>query len=367
MLNCVCSDGRVRGTLTLHGAGTGRWTAQLIQPQNFKKATIKDTATAYQMICDGCSRADLEVMFGNALEVIASCIRHFIQWPGGMMIDADYAAIEARIACWLAQQDDALDDYHNGVDRYRKMAGKIYSRPIESILNPSYEREVGKHTILGCGFGMWYPKFVLTCAKFGVEVSDELAHQAVVGYREEHPHVVNSWYAVERAAMSAIRHPGKVFKPFVEKTRKTINLKFMVVTTAGIPFLVMQLPSGRNIVYPHPKLEHDPQFDKQGITFWGQLEGKALWTRIRTYGAKLFENAVQGIAADIISIGAYNCEKAGHTLFMLVHDQVFGPKGVLSDLGEFCNHLCRMPAWADGLPLKAEGKFIPYYLGSKIK
>ena len=367
MLACVCSDGRVRGTLTDGGAGTGRWTANLIQPQNFKKATIRDTEMAYQMICDGCSRMELELLFGNALEVIASCIRHFIQWPGGQMIDADYAAVEARIACWLAGQDDALVDYVSGIDRYRKMAGKIYGRPMEEILNPSFEREVGKHTILGCGFGMWYPKFVLTCAEFGVVVSDELANQAVVGYREEHPHVVNAWYAVERAAISAINHPGKVFKPHTQKTNKELNLKFMVVTTANIPFLVMQLPSGRNIVYPHPKLEHDPHFDKLGITFWGQLEGKALWTRCRTYGAKLFENAVQGIAADNIAVGGCAVEADGYEIFTLIHDQLFGPKTDDSDPQEFGRLLTTMPAWANGLPLKADVRFIPYYKGSKLK
>ncbi|MFX7040785.1 DNA polymerase I, partial [Acinetobacter baumannii] len=37
MLNSVCADGRVRGTLAYHGAGTGRWAGRLIQPQNFPR------------------------------------------------------------------------------------------------------------------------------------------------------------------------------------------------------------------------------------------------------------------------------------------------------------------------------------------
>jgi len=71
-------DNRVRGTLNHHGATTGRWTASLIQPQNFKRATMKGTEEAYKMICEGCSREMLEICYGPVLEVISSSIRHFI-------------------------------------------------------------------------------------------------------------------------------------------------------------------------------------------------------------------------------------------------------------------------------------------------
>ena len=37
MIECVCADGRVRGTLNYHGAGPGRWAGRLIQPQNFPR------------------------------------------------------------------------------------------------------------------------------------------------------------------------------------------------------------------------------------------------------------------------------------------------------------------------------------------
>ena len=37
MLACVGADGRARGLLQYHGAATGRWSGQLIQPQNFPR------------------------------------------------------------------------------------------------------------------------------------------------------------------------------------------------------------------------------------------------------------------------------------------------------------------------------------------
>jgi DNA polymerase len=41
MLACVGPDGRARGLLHYHGATTGRWSGQLIQPQNFPRPTLE--------------------------------------------------------------------------------------------------------------------------------------------------------------------------------------------------------------------------------------------------------------------------------------------------------------------------------------
>jgi DNA polymerase len=41
MLACVGPDGRARGLLQYHGAVTGRWSGQLIQPQNFPRPTLE--------------------------------------------------------------------------------------------------------------------------------------------------------------------------------------------------------------------------------------------------------------------------------------------------------------------------------------
>ena len=41
MLACVGADGRARGLLQYHGAATGRWSGQLIQPQNFPRPTLE--------------------------------------------------------------------------------------------------------------------------------------------------------------------------------------------------------------------------------------------------------------------------------------------------------------------------------------
>ncbi len=79
MLECAGPhDNRIRGMLTHHGATTGRWTASLVQFQNMKRPTIKNSEQAYREICEGVSREMLEICHGPVLEVISSCIRHFV-------------------------------------------------------------------------------------------------------------------------------------------------------------------------------------------------------------------------------------------------------------------------------------------------
>jgi len=89
MLACAGPhDNRVRGLLNHHGATTGRWTASLVQFQNMRRTVAlfrKDgkevkswSEDAYRMICNECSREELELVYGPVLEVIANCIRHFV-------------------------------------------------------------------------------------------------------------------------------------------------------------------------------------------------------------------------------------------------------------------------------------------------
>lgn len=79
MLACAGPfDNRLRGMHAHHAATTGRWGGQLVQVQNFKRSTINDSDGAYRMICEECSREELEICYGPVLEVISSSIRHFI-------------------------------------------------------------------------------------------------------------------------------------------------------------------------------------------------------------------------------------------------------------------------------------------------
>lgn len=390
-------DNRVRGTLVWHGTGPGRWSASLVQPQNFKRPTIDNTEQAYRDIQEGATLADLGLCYGPPLEVISSSIRHFIDDNGRGFLNADYSAIQARTVCWLAGEESALQEYRNGVDRYCGMASKLYGRPINKYDHAFPERFIGKQIVLGCGFGMGGPKFRATCEKLGYkDLPKGLEHKAIETFREEQPNTVALWSSLENAAKSAIRNPGQVYP-----AGQYLNL--FCTQAAGMKYLCLKLPSGRCITYPDPKLEKQvrwrevtgkqeypdgtsepiytqyaivnpslAQVEKakkkdpkarisETITFYGQITGKAIWGRITTYGGKLAENATMGVETDMMHYGLITAEEHGYEVCSVIHDEALSYLKPGQTIEEFMKHLTTLPDWAEGLPVIAEGSVIPFY------
>lgn len=262
-------------------------------------------------------------------------------------LDADYSAIEARITCWLAGQEDALQEYRDGIDRYSGMASVIYRIPAAQV-NKHPQRFVGKQATLGCGFGMGPPKFRVTCWKMGrYDLPVGLEEIAVKAWRAKHKKVVSYWYDMERAAKNAIVQKGKVFQ-----CRE--HIKFMVRDVEGMEFLLMRLPSGRKLAYPKPRLCGDR------IAFYGNVKG-ATWGDVSTWGGCLVENGVQGIAADIMANGSHKAEKEGYEVATLIHDQclTYHKEGQTAE--RLIELLTDLPSWGAGLPIAAEGSAVPFY------
>lgn len=362
MLNCECGDGMVRGSLLYYGAGTGRWSGRLVQPQNFKRPTIDSTDIAYSMICDGCTADDLSLVFGNPVEVISSLVRHFIQPKQGNFLQADYSAVEARIVCWLADQEDALEHYRQGIDRYKLMATRIYHCKLDEV--DSHQRWVAKQAVLGCGFQLWWPGFIALCAKNGVTIDEDTASNAVITFREVNQKVVSLWRKCDDAAKRAILEPGRWHRAGSKLAFARTRVK-----SANMDYLFMRLPSGRLLSYPQPELTKVRKTFDDGrstvvdqITFYGPLPKTVRWGRVATYGGKLAENATQATAADFMANGACEAERRGFKVVTLIHDEALAWEHPTLTLDDFTDALCTLPPWAEGMPLAAEGKIIPYYL-----
>jgi len=277
------------------------------------------------------------------------------------LFDADYAAIEARIVCWLAGQEDALDEYRQGIDRYKVMASLIYNVPADQV-NKHPQRFVGKTTILGAGFGMGPPKFRAACKKYRYDLPLGLEDTAIAAFREKHAKVKSYWYDVENAAQRAIANRGQIIRVTNKRLGPyKVPVSFLYEHTNGLPFLFCKLPSGRKLAYPRPRLVTSPKFEgKLAIKFFGHIIGTQ-WGDVDTYGGKLVENITQAVAADIMCQGAQNAENAGYNIMALIHDQALAYTAPRQTAEEFVALLTKMPAWADGLPIEAEGGEVPFY------
>jgi len=387
MLECAGPhDNRVRGLLNHHGAGTGRWTSSLVQFQNLKKATIKYSADAYREICKGISRDMLECCYGSVLEVISSSIRHFVhdvcptcsgtgegdlevegflscESCGGCeterpLLDADYAAVEARIVNWLAGQEDALERFRRydaaktkeekyALDPYRIMASQIYGIPVDAV-NKHPQRFVGKGCELGAGFGLGPPKFRKSCQKYGYTLPEGLEFRAIKTWRRTHKKTVQFWYDLENAAKHAILKKGSIFAAGK-------YIQFQCRDVDGMSFLLMRLPSGRKIAYPKPRLCGDR------IAFFGNIPMTKKWGDLSAWGGVFANNCTQGTAADIMAHGAHQAEKNGYAITTLVHDQCLTYQSNGQTGEELIRLLTDLPKWASGLPLAAEGGAVPFY------
>lgn len=340
----MCRDGRIHGTLLYCGAErTGRWAGLLIQPHNFPRGEIDDPDTAIDLLTasglDG-----LEMAYDQPMVAISSSLRGIIAAPlGRIFLVGDYKGIEARVLVWLAGQKDILKIYQEGGDPYAVMAMDLcgVDRPEDLDAGQMF---LGKTTVLGCGFGMG-------AATFRIQLRDnklpeDQADDAVETFRMKYHRVVSFWYGLERACMKAIR------------TGRAIKYKRLRIGVRN-DFLIIILPSGRPISYYKPRIlprETPWGEEKDAITFMGLDHFNYQWSRLHTYSGRLAENVTQAVARDVMAEGIRNAETNDFEVVTNVHDEIIAEE----DEGErtheeFCRIICKMPSWADGLPLVAKG------------
>jgi len=367
MLDCAGPhDNRIRGMKNHHGAGTGRDTNSLVQFQNIKRSVYPYSEDAYRDICAGMDREMFELCYGPVLEVLSSCVRHFVhdvcpkERP---ILDADYSGIEARVVCWLAGEESALERFRRydaaatkeekfALDPYRVMAADVY-RILVSEVQKFPHRFVGKGLVLGAGFKLSPAGFRRQCldqAKYDLPEGEE--HHAIGLWRKKHKNVVAWWGDLDDASKKAILHRGRVFTAG--------KVSFMCKDIEGVNFLLMKLPSGRKIAYPRPRLVPGKFEGTTQIEYFGNDRG-VMWGWCRLWAGVLANNATQGTAADILNHGAHNAENAGYGIFTLIHDQslTFREEGQTAE--RLVELLTDLPDWAEGLPIAAEGGVVPFY------
>lgn len=333
MLHAVNEDGRMRGLLVYHGAATGRWSGKLVQPQNFprpqKKQDELDEITAKLKV-------DEDVSEHGAGTVIASDLLRsmLVAKDGHRLMFADYSAIEARVLAWVAGQSDLVETFRKGGDVYKEMASAIYNKSVDAISDN--ERQVGKMAILGCGYGMGGKRFAEQCASMGIKVDEDEAKRIVAVYREKNNRIAQYWRDVEQDFVDMVKEAGRV---------RSVELP---------------LPSGRSLTYHNPRII-------QRETPWGAMRDTAQvdtlnsvtrqWTSQIIWGGLLTENVVQATARDLMATAMMALELKGYNVILSVHDEIISEvPDNFGSLDEMIDIMTRVPAWAEGCPINAEGK-----------
>lgn len=381
LIKGASADGRLRGILQFNGAGrTGRWAGRLFQPQNLPRPALKQEQieAGIEALMAGC--ADLVV--DNVMELTSSAIRGtIIAPPGKKLVVADLSNIEGRDQAWLAGETWKLNafrafDEGTGHDLYKLAYGKSFGVKPEDVTKD--QRQVGKVQELALGYEGGVGAFVTFAAAYGIDLEElaakvlplapewarsesnsfyawtvkerrptfGLSEEAFIAcdvlkrsWREAHPNISAHWADLKDTVMHAIEQPGTTLPCGRVKVRRDGN------------WLRIGLPSGRAICYP------SPQIVDGAITYMGLNQYSRKWSRLKTYGGKLFENICQATARDVMAHNMPAIEASGYEIVLTVHDEVIceAPDSDERNADHLASLLAANPPWAPDMPLAAAG------------
>lgn len=355
MEGCVLSDGRAYGLLQYHGAGPGRWAGRLFQPHNFPRGTLKENiggdkeqSIPVETVVEALMSRDpeyVEFMLGKPpVECVVSGLRHsIISNPNRILCAGDFSTIELRVLLALAGQTDKVDLIASGQDPYCDMATLIFGYTVVKAM--LHERQYGKNSVLGLGFGMGGPKFQFKYAK---DMPIERCKEIVGIYRETWaPAVPKLWYGLEKAALTAV---------WEKRPTEAYGVEYRLEDG----WLSARLPSGRKLWYWNPQPVKRPMP-------WDDTDIRRAWTyqamkmgqlkTIDAYGGHLCENVVQALARDIMVAAMFKAERNGFPVILTVHDELLTePERGSADEKALDQIMCDRPEWAKALsiPIKTE-------------
>ena len=344
MENAVCCDGRIRGMFTFLGANrTGRFSSKIVQLQNLPQNHMLDLKEARGIVKNGYSEA-LEMLYEDIPDTLSQLIRTaFVPKKGCKFIVADFSAIEARVLSWLAGEDWRSEVFASGGDIYCASASQMFGVPVEKHGVNGHLRQKGKIAELALGYGGSVGALkAMGALDMGLE--EEELKPLVNAWRKANPYIVKFWWDVDRAAKKCIKE---------KKSQEIQSIKFHY--RSGMLFIV--LPSGRQLAYVKPKIGENI-FGGESVTYEGVGATKK-WDRLESYGPKFVENIVQAISRDILMHAIKTL--SSYRIVAHVHDEVIIEADHSMSLDRVCQQMSRVPPWAKGLLLDADGYECEFY------
>jgi DNA polymerase len=335
-------DHRVRGAFVFAGgAATGRASSYGAQVHNFTRKCAKEPDEVRHAMVRGHA---ITPRFGRRItDVLKGMLRPaLIAKPGHVLIAYDWSAIEGRVHPWLSNcpaGEGKLDVFRSGLDPYKVNAAATFGVAYADVTGD--QRQVGKVQELALGFLGGAGAFEVFGRAYGIRLSAVEVNKAVEGWRRANPWAQAHGQQLEAAYLRAMRNKGFEFA-----AGRTVYL-FDGQT------LWYSLPSGRVLCYPNAK------FDAEGnVTYtkaaWKPAADAKEWPRARLWRGLACENVTQATAHDILRHSLRQLDG----VVLHVHDEIVvecpahEAEAVAAHMHQI---MCSPPAWAEGLPLAAEG------------
>ncbi len=344
MENAACADGRCRGMFQFYGANrTGRFAGRLVQLQNLPQNHMPDLHAARALVRSGDTDA-LSMLYDDIPDTLSQLIRTaFIPKEGCRFYVADFSAIEARVIAWYAGEAWRTEVFRSGGDIYCASASQMFKVPVEKHGLNGHLRQKGKIAELALGYGGSVGALKAMGA-LEMGLAEEELQPLVNAWRQSNPNIVRFWWDVDSAVKKVVKE---------RKPQSVGGVKMFY--QSGMLFIT--LPSCRNLVYVKPRIGEN-RFGGESVTYEG-VGGTKKWERIESYGPKFVENIVQATARDILmyAMKTLRC----YEIVAHVHDEIIIEADPRMSLDILCEQMGRVPPWAEGLLLRADGYVCEFY------
>jgi len=377
-----CSpDGRVRDLFLFDGTRTRRWAGLGPQPQNMKQggpdvstcskcdmpqlATLpacrfchngepripgKWNARAARIGLDDIATRSLdfvETMWGDALELIAGCLRAlFIASPGHELIWSDFSSMEAVILAMVSGEQWRMDVFNDHGRIYEVTAATLTGIPFDPDVEHPYRR-LGKIAELASGYKGW----VGAWKRFGADkfLSDDEIETHVKSWREANPMIRAFWAAMDSHVRSAVENPGEWFRYREIGFHRHEDTRYL------------QMPSGDVMPYLEPRLDWKrDKFGRNGLAFSysgiTNEKGSGGWGRLDGWAGRTTENIVQRLQRDWHGEAMVRLEGRGYLPVLHIHDEPICEVPVgFGSIEELEAEMMVRPWWAPDWPIRAKG------------
>jgi len=231
-------------------------------------------------------------------------------------------------------------------------------------------RNAGRHhrfTVSGrlvhnCGYGGGASALIAMGALENGLTEEELP-EIIDRWRKANPHIKALWDDFNRMAIEAVES-CQVGTHYIGAGEALVRIYRMRFDSMGMDALVMDLPSGRKLVYLDPALGIN-RFGGVSISYLGVSQTTKKRERVETYGGRLVENVVQAIARDLLAEAIERLEAAGYPVVFHVHDEVVIDISPYADdktmLADVVMIMSQNPSWCPSLPLAADGWVGDYF------
>lgn len=244
-----------------------------------------------------------------------------------VVLASDSSQVEARALVYSANEQRMVDIFLRGDCPYSDMAASIYGETYDQIYHdakivPTHEgktrRNVGKTTVLGCGYQMGSNAFAEQLRLAGLDSVVDMAPEIVQTYRSANPHVKAFWKTCD-TALKVMMQGGDMWfgGPNNDMFYASGKTNFWGKSTPSI-----RMPDGTYIKYANLRSEPDPNPDSYSgfVTVYDQYKyGK--YVRNFIYGGKVTENLMQSLAFAILKYQALIIDAAGVPVNLNVHDE----------------------------------------------